>query len=274
LPAAYFSADGVQHLYVVGFGDLPGDQKVFHATSTDGLDWDVDSADPFATLGLELSPPGPIPGSVLPDGDGGWQMYLWGVPSPQIEGAQIYRATASDPGGPWTADPDLVLPVGEPGEVDDRGLDFPAVMPTDDGFLMLYGANGGDHPQTARILLARSDDGITWEKAGRVIEPEDCGGDDLDFIAIPRLFTAGEGYLVLAGMGPDIVALRSTDGEQWTCAADGPIFAATEIEGSDRVHTLAAAQSGDQINVLIEALMTREGGEVGSELWLGEVTGL
>jgi hypothetical protein len=119
-----------------------------------------------------------------------------------------------------------------------------------------------------------TDDERARPARARTIEPEVCGGDDLDFIAIPRLFTGGAGYLVLAQLGPDIVALRSVDGEQWTCVGDGPIFAATEIEGSDRVHTLAAAQTGDEINVLIEALMTREGGEVVSELWLGEVTGL
>jgi hypothetical protein len=37
---------------------------------------------------------------------------------------------------------------------------------------------------------------------------------------------------------------------------------------------MAAGQTGAEINVLIEALMTRDGGEVFSELWLGEVTGL
>jgi hypothetical protein len=273
LPAAYFTADGVQHLYVVGFGDLPGDQKVYHATSTDGMDWTVDSADPFATLGLALSPPGPIPGSVIPDGVGGWQMYFWGVPSPQVQGAQIYRATAPGAGGPWTADTDPVLPVGEPGDVDDGGLDFPSVVTTDDGYLMLYSASGGDHPRDARILLARSEDGVVWEKAGRVIEPQDCGGADADSISNPRLFAVDGGYLALTLLESDVAALTSPDGEHWTCAGDGPIFAATEISGSDRIHTLAAAQDGDDIKLLMEVLLTDAGGEVFSNLWLGDVTG-
>lgn len=274
LPAAYFTADGVQHLYVVGFGDLPGDQKVYHATSTNGTDWTVDPADPFADLGLSLSPPGPIPGTVVPADAGGWQMYFWGVPSPQVQGAQIYRATSPDPGGPWTADPDPVLPLGEPGEADDGGVDFPSVVATDDGYLMLYSASGGDHPRDARILLARSEDGITWEKAGRVIEPQDCGGEDAGSISNPRLFAADGGYLAVTLLESDVAVLRSVDGEHWTCADDGPVFAATEIEGSDRVHTMAAAQDGDDIKVLLEALLTDASGDVFSNLWLGEVTGL
>ena len=273
LPAAYSVADGVHHAYVVGFGDAPGDQQVFHLTSADGLGWTLDGNDPFADLGLEASPPGPIPGSVI-QVDGEWVMYLWAVPVPQIEGAQIYRATAPGPGGPWTADPEPVLAVGDPGEVDDGGLDFPAVVETDDGFVMLYGANGGDHPNEARILLARSDDGVTWEKAGRVLEPEVCGGQSTDFIAIPRLFSFDGGYLALTLLDSDIAAVRSLDAVEWTCAADGPAFLAGQIQGSDRVHTVAAAQVGDGINVIIEALMTAPDGVVGSELWLAEVTGL
>jgi hypothetical protein len=165
------------------------------------------------------------------------------------------------------------VPVGEVGDVDDRGIDFPAVVPHDDGYLMLYGANGGDLPNVARILLATSEDGVQWEKHGRVLEPSVCGGLDSGFIAIPRLFTEDDGYLALVQIGPDVAAVRSTDGENWTCASDGLAFQATDIPGSDRVHTLSAAQVGDDINVIIEALQTAPDGTVGSELWLAEVTG-
>jgi hypothetical protein len=274
LPATYFTVDGVHHLYVVGFGDAPGDQRVFHASSADGISWDVDEADPFANLGIVASPPGPIPGSVVTVGDE-FVMYLWAVPAPQVEGAQIYRAVAADPGGPWVADPEPVVPVGEPGDVDDLGIDFPAVVETEQGFLMLYGANGGDHPHTARILAATSPDGIEWDKHGRVIEPQDCGGEDTDFIAIPRLFEVDDGFLVVTVMGNDIYALRSQHGVTWECAVDGgPLFRATEVEGSDRVHTMAAAAAGSGINVMVEALFTPPEGEVYSNLWLAEVTGL
>ncbi len=233
----------------------------------------MDEEDPFAELGLDMSPPGPVPGSVISIDDE-FVMYLWGVPAPRVEGAQIYRAVAPDPGGPWVADPEPVVPLGEPGDVDDLGLDFPSVVRTADGFVMLYGANGGDLPHQARVLLARSDDGITWEKAGRVLEPQICGGEAADFTAIPRLTVVDDSFVLLVVIGSDIAALRSDDAVEWTCVRDGPVFLASEISGSDRVHTIAAAGTGDGINVIIEALLTGDDGTVFSNLWLAEVTGL
>ncbi len=272
LPASYTIADGVHHLYYVCFGDLPGDQVLTYAASDDGLSWEVsEQPDPLGEFPIEFSPPGHIPGSVVPI-DGEWAMYLWGVPAPQQQGAQIYRALATDPAGPWSGESEPVLPVGEPGDVDDLGLDFPSVVTTADGYLMLYGANGGDRPHAARILAARSTDGISWEKLGRVIEPEDCGGAATDYVAIPRLFTTDDGFMVLALLGDDIVALQSGDGLMWDCVGDGPIFRAAEVDGSTRVHTLAAARDGERIYVVIEALFEEE--TVFSNLWLAEVTGL
>lgn len=271
LSAAYFIDAGVHHLYVVGFGDAPGDQRVFHASSPDGSTWAVDEADPFAELGLEMSPPGPIPGSVLEIG-GQWVMYLWGVPSPLREGAQIYRAVAPGPGGPWVADPAPVLPLGGRGEVDDRGLDFPSVVATADGYLMLYSANGGDRPNAGRILAARSADGIAWQKLGRVIEPADCGGPDSSYNSIPRLFGSGYGFVVLTVLGNDIATLTSIDALNWTCVGDGPMFRATEVAGSDRVHSMAAAFDGTRLSVLIEAIQYDEQGSIYTNLWMADST--
>lgn len=273
LPATYFTVHGIQHMYVVGFGPGYGVQRVFHAQSTDGMEWSIDADDPTSSFVDEFSPPGPVPGTVLQADDGQWVMYFWGTPAPQANGAQIYRATADDPAGPWTADLEPVLAIGEDGEVDDRGLDFPTVVRTADGFVMLHGAVGGDAPQTARTLLATSDDGVTWEKQGRVLEPELCGGAAMDFVGIPRLFLVDDGYLALANMGDDVYALRSDDAVSWTCQAE-PVFKASAIEGNDRVHTFAAAQSGDDINLVIEALFTGSGGDVTTNLWLAQLTGL
>ena len=79
-----------------------------------------------------------------------------------VEGAVIYRATAPSPAGPWVADPEPVLGLGEAGAWDDLALDFPAVVPMGGGYLMLYG--GIDGNETTRIGVATSDDGISWQK--------------------------------------------------------------------------------------------------------------
>ena len=274
LAANYFTDGDTHHAYVVGFGPNVGDQQPFHATSADGVDWTVDPGDPLLTLESEFSPPGPVPGTVLQATDGEWVMYLWGTPAPLVNGAEIYRATAESPAGPWTMDADPVVPLGEPGEVDDLGLDFPAVLPTDDGWLMLYGANGGDAPHTARILLATSEDGITWEKQGRVIGPEVCGGGEIDFMAMPRLFQQDGGLLAFAEMGNDVYALRSQDAVTWTCQ-EQPVFPISAIERGDRVHTYAAGRDVDGgINLMIEALFTSPSGDVTSNIWMAEVLNL
>src|SRR5215213_7413800 len=203
LAASYFTDAGTHHAYVVGFGSAPGDQQPFHATSADGPEWSVHPGDPLLALESAFSAPGPVPGTVLQGPEGHWLMFFWGSPAPLPNSAQIYRATADSPAGPWTMEAEPVVPIGQPGEADDLGLDFPAVLPTENGWVMLYGANGGDAPHTARILLATSDDGITWEKHGRVIEPEVCGGSDTDYVAMPRLFADGDRFLAFAEMGDD-----------------------------------------------------------------------
>ena len=274
LPAVYFIADGIRHAYVVGFGEAIGDQRVFHVSSRDeGANWTVDSADPFARLGLDTSPPGPVPGSVLSADDGSWQMYLWAYPASVRDASALYRATAPAPQGPWTANPEPVVPVGEIGDWDSRALDFPAVVRDDDGYLMLYGAVGGQHPNEARIGLAHSSDGITWQKDGLVIEPSVCDGSDSDFIALPRLAWIGDHFVVLFLLGDELGAASSTDGREWTCIEPFPLLSSDDIPNSDRIHTISAAVDGAGFSMLIESLFTRQVGGVASELWLAEASG-
>ena len=271
LPAAYFLANGARHLYAVGFGEAMGDQRVFHASSIDGLAWAVDDTDPFAGLGLELSPPGPVPGSVVQARDGDWWMYLWGYPAPQRTVSALFRATADDPAGPWIADAEPVLQVGDRGDWDDGAIDFPSVTATADGYLMLYAANGGDHPNEARIGGATSPDGIAWDKLGLLLQPEACGGVDSDFIAIPRIAPFEDEYVLLFLLSDEIGMARSSDGAAWTCADDFPLLTHRDIPRSTRIHTLAAARDGDDISLVIESLFNGDGGEVISELWLGRL---
>jgi len=265
LSAAYFVADGLRHAYVVGFGDARGDQEVFHATSSDGLDWQIDENPPFEELGLELSPPGPIPGSVIQAEDGTWVMYLWGVPSPQSEGAVIYRATASSPAGPWAADPEPVLGLGEPGAWDDLALDFPAVVPMGAGYLMLYG--GIDGNETTRIGVATSDDGIRWQKDPEpVLVADSCGKPGARYAAGPRLISTDGGYLLLFDQDRETAMATSTDGHAWTCAGPDPLLVADDVPGGQGIHTIAAADVDGDVSVLIESLI-----DGGSEIWLGEL---
>ncbi len=67
-----------------------------------------------------------------------------------------------------------VLELGGPGEFDERGLGEPAVWTSSGWYWMLY--TGRDRHEQRRIGLARSHDGVRWEKvgAGAIF----AGGDD------------------------------------------------------------------------------------------------
>jgi len=271
LAAAYFESDDMEHAYTVGFGVDPGDQQPFHAVSSDGLEWAVGLDERLTDFAAEFRAPGPIPSTVMRAADGTWVMYLSALPT-DLGYLQIYRATADAPEGPWALDDEVAVPAGEAGDPDNLGVEGPSVLATDDGFVMLYAANGGDRPHAMRILLARSDDGITWHKHGRVIDPTLCGGTDEDYVSIPRIFALDDGgFLALALMGNDVYGLRSADASNWTCQADAPLFSISLIDGSDRVHSYAALERDGEIKLLVEALFTSPDGDVTSNLWAAEV---
>ena len=269
LPAAYFETGGTRHAYFVGFGKARGDQKVFHVTSEDGMTWVVDPVDPFAGLGLDLSAPGPIPASVLQADDGSWVMYLWGVPSPHQDGSSVWRATASGPGGPWTADPQPVLLPNTSGAWDDRGLDFPAVLPTVRGYEMLYSANGRSDNERAAIGRATSQDGKTWQRdvANPVVTDALCG-DSVPQASLPRVIRQATGPTVLLWLaGLDMRMGTSADEVTWTCASAEPVLTDADLPASEGIHTIAATTVGTELSILIESLVSRDG-VVGSQLFL------
>lgn len=269
MPAAFFTDGDVRHAYLVGFAEAPGDQHVFHATSPDGVDWTIDPTDPFGSLGIELSPPGPIPTSVLHVGDG-WVMYLWGVPAPQFDQSAIWRATAPAAAGPWVADPQPVLRPGEAGAWDDRGLDFPAVVAVPDGYLMFYSASGGPEPDIARIGRATSGDGITWLRGEEPVAERGTCPFDMRYVAQPRVLSGATALRVLYDTERRIgAAVVDADGASWGCLSDRPLLSGDDIPGGQGIHTEAVTRTPTGINVLLESLV-----EGASELWLGEVVGL
>lgn len=80
-------------------------------------------------------------------------------------GRSIGRATASDPKGPWTCDPEPVLTVGPKGAWDSGFVSPNCVVVTDEGYALYY--SGGTTFQSGipkRLGMATSPDGITWTK--------------------------------------------------------------------------------------------------------------
>jgi len=65
-----------------------------------------------------------------------------------------------------------VLGLGEPGQFDERGVGEPAVWTAFGWYWMLY--TGRDHNEWRRIGLARSRDGVHWEKLGVIFAGTDA----------------------------------------------------------------------------------------------------
>lgn len=273
LPGALTWANEAYHLWGRTFTEEEGHpSRGVYATSTDAMIWTVADGDPFASIGLDLFDPGPIPSTVLLEPDGSWLMYLWGLPT---EGTAVfYRATAPAPEGPWVADPEPVL-TPTSGEWDGGGIDFPSVIRTDEGYLMLYSAWRLSEPNSNTVGMATSLDGIEWIKsAGPVIEPGLCGEFDARSIATPRLRDAGDGwYLLYNGLSDDLNAGAAVgiawtpDLRTWSCANAAPALVHTEIPGSEGIHSIAVAADARGPELLVESL---EPGR--SELWLADLS--
>ena len=149
------AGEGTHHAWVVAFSSDPADHRLYHLRSADAVEWRLDPAETVDVRGVEFSPPGPFPSSVFRD-DGRWVMYLSGIEAPARSGFDLWRATARDPSGPWTVDPEPVLARGGGRSWDSQAVDFPAVFPTDDGYGMLYQGSTGAQPTAGWIGLATS----------------------------------------------------------------------------------------------------------------------
>ena len=284
LPGAVTFDGGRYHAWVIAFGDTPGVQDLHHLTSPDAVTWTVAPDPSLEGLSKGLGNPGALPASVLPDGDR-WVMYYTGTLATERQGWEIRRATAPGPDGPWSAGDEPVLRRGPAGAWDSGGLDFPGVIRTDDGYVMLYSGIDPAHPEAGSIGLATSADGITWAKhddpatadaahaaSDPVIEPGLCGSFDTRAVHQPRVVLQGDRLvLVYAGYAGALesrasIGLAGSDdaGQTWSCARPSPALDPTRLP-SGSVHTLVAFPRGDRLAVMVEWLA----GD-GTDVWLTE----
>lgn len=273
LPAALTYADDAYHLWGATFDQENSvDPRGYYATSPDGVAWAVATDDPMAGITLDLSLPGPIPGTVLREPDGTWVMWFWGIPAPAQRGAVLFRAVAPHPAGAWTAEPEPVLR-GSQGDWDGFGLDYPSVVRTDEGYLMLYGGSSQAAPNEVAIGIATSPDGVTWmREPGPALRPGLCGSFDARSLNIPRLQLTDDGYLLFYNGLPDDISAHasvgvasSKDGFTWACASEAPALVGSDIPDSEGIHVIAVAATAPGPEFLVESLRGAS-----SALWLGD----
>lgn len=189
------------------------DGAVWHtgvATSPDGVTWT-----PRARI-LSPDPAAWDRGYIAANGSALWRNgeFLCWYEAGSHEGEKRVGLARSTDGIHFKKEPNPVLDVGPYRSFDERAVADPDVIEVGDWLFMYY--LGQDRARRQRIGLARSRDGLAWEKlrASPVIEMEENVGEPAVFIWKGRyrmLLTR-----TLANQQRDLIALWSNDGVAWT----------------------------------------------------------
>ena len=211
-PSVIRSSGGLLNLYS-GF-----DGRTWHtglATSTDGLHWrkqgKVLSPDPATWEGSYIAANG---AAVLHAN----QVWYWYVSGPE-ERPSIGLARGQENGG-WHKEPHPVLEPGPYGSWDERGVADPYVIRVDPYFYLYY--LGQDRARRQRLGVARSADGIRWEKlrSNPVLELGDFGAFDEYGLGEPAIWSShGFYWMIYTGLDAQtnrrLGLARSRDGVGW-----------------------------------------------------------
>jgi len=196
------------------YSEFDGQTHAWHtaaATSSVGIAW--------TKLGRVLSPQAPegsyiaANGSALVAGDEILYWYEIGYP------LRISLARSRD-GKNWTRQGDAVVPLGPRGSFDERAVADPYVIRAGGNFYMFY--LGQDRARRQNLGIARSSDGVVWEKlrTNPVLEPGGPGTFDENGVGEPAVWTSGGQWWMLY-RGRDkkeqrrLGLARSTDGVRW-----------------------------------------------------------
>jgi predicted GH43/DUF377 family glycosyl hydrolase len=181
------------------------------ATSADGLTW--------TKLGRVLSPQAPegsyiaANGSALVVGDEVLYWYEAGYP------LRIALARSHD-GKNWARHGEPVVPLGPRGSFDERAVADPYVIRASGTFYMFY--LGQDRARRQSLGIARSSDGVIWEKlrVNPILEPGAPGAFDENGLGEPAVWTSGgQWWMLYTGRDKKeqrrLGLARSADGVRW-----------------------------------------------------------
>jgi len=190
------------------------------AASADGVAW--------KPRGIVIAPDGYIAanGSALAAGSEILYWYETGDPF------SIALARSSD-GVKWNRGGDPVLHAGPRGSFDERGVADPYVIHAGDRFYMFY--IGMDRARRQRLGVARSVDGVRWEKlrSNPVLELGPLGAFDEEGLGEPAVWSSGDSFWMLY-TGRDrqehrkVGLAKSADGIHWERDLKSPVIAGTE----------------------------------------------
>jgi len=162
----------------------------------------------------------------------GWEgTYIAANGSAIVAGNEIlYWYQAGDPtrialarspdGRSWNKNPEPVLGTGPRGSFDERGVADPYAIRAGGRFYLFY--LGTDRARRQRLGVARSDDGVRWEKlrSNPLLELGEPGAFDEIGLGEPAVWSSGGWYWMLytgraRGERRRIGLAKSTDGVHW-----------------------------------------------------------
>jgi len=167
------------------------DGKTWHtaaATSADGFVW--------TKFGRVLSPQGREGGYMAANGSAlvvNEEIFYW------YEAGDPLRITLarSRDGKNWSRHGEPVLPFGPPGSFDESDVADPYVIRSGDRFYLFY--LGQDRARRQRLGIARSLDGVTWEKlrSNPILELGAAGSFDEAGLGEPAVWSSGGQWWML-----------------------------------------------------------------------------
>jgi predicted GH43/DUF377 family glycosyl hydrolase len=249
-PGAVFYHDGQFHMFRNGFNGWPASVQIGYLTSEDGITWEEVTEDPVLTTDeVPYAGVAALASSALVEDDGTWALYFytWESRSGGNSRAAIGRATASDPLGPWTPDPEPILLPGSEGEWDEQHVSTPRVIRTEDDYVMYYSGYDSQGMSSSMIGMATSEDGITWTKYDdpdttevpfAESDPVLVSEEQNTFVHQPNVQITPDGWVMVyrtatgRGGGMRLYYARSDDGIHWEPATEEPVWIPGAIRNS------------------------------------------
>jgi hypothetical protein len=226
-PLAVIVVDGTYHLYFNGQDEgasFPNAYDIGHATSSDGVSWVMDPANPVLTRGAEGEwDDDSLWGAGLIHDASGFRLWYQGGDG---EVYAVGYATSPD-GSTWTkyAENPIMDP-GPSGSFDD-GAVMPSTVMVRDGLYQMWYTSSRDYGSLGewdwRIGYAESDDGLSWTRRSEPVL--ESPGD----LVSPSVYFDGMGYhmwyesLSTSGKA-DIYVAVSPDGINWTTYWANPVL--------------------------------------------------
>lgn len=219
--------DDVYHLYYHAneTDNILADFEIGHATSADGVTWELDPANPVVRRGAagEWDDHTVHTPAVIHDGSE-FRMWYGGGDGDM---RPVGYATSPD-GSTWTKHGDNpIMGVGPPGDFDDRGVWPGTVIFDGDRYRMWYtGEHSDPYDYDWRIGYAESDDGFSWTRHSEpVLDPGH--GWDGNLVYFPKVVIEGPThhmwYVGHSGTSLSLGYATSFDGIQWTRYLGSPV---------------------------------------------------